>query len=50
MGTDIATPNLEVEMLAVLVSLPVVLAPETFITGSECAAVGALVSFHVFPT
>jgi hypothetical protein len=43
----IATPGLEMVMLGILVSFPVVLATEDFVAGSECTAIRPLVTLHV---
>jgi hypothetical protein len=44
-----ALPCLQVEVLATLVSLPVIFAAEPFVTFLKGTAVGLFMSLHVFP-
>jgi hypothetical protein len=45
----IAAPCLEMEVLRVFVSLPIILAAKGFVTGQECAAIRPRVTLHMFP-
>jgi hypothetical protein len=44
----IAAPRLEMKMLGVFMSFPIILAAECFVAGQECAAVRPRVALHVF--
>jgi len=45
----IAAPSLQVKVLGVLVTLPIILAAKDLVAGQEGAAIRPLVTLHVFP-
>jgi hypothetical protein len=44
-----ASPSLEVKVLRIFMTLPIVLAAKGFVAGQEGAAIWPLVTLHMFP-